>query len=287
MEKVRIPEYRAEDATPKALSEQRAEAVTALQNLISSSKAEERAFSEEESAKVTEYENKIKAIDSTLAAEQRAMNLFKAPEAPKAAPVPEVRATSEIVNGFIRGEELRAGEMSVASTGSIVPTEFSSEIVKSVAELSGIYNLIGKVKSKGVYKQIIRKSKISSALAPELSTAERSTTDFTTIEIGHHKYMSEVVMSLEVINQTAFDLTGEVMSQFSEDFALKTEISIIKGSGTNEATISMRYKSGIDEDCLIYKSGESLPYRIISVDDVEGRRRWLEIKVTKKARSGE
>ncbi len=234
MKKNRRPEFRAADATPKALSEQRADIINEMQGIISSARAEARAFSEEEDSRMAEYESRINAIDRTLAAEQRAMSLFTAP--PSASPEPEQRAANEIINDFVRGKELRANEMSVSSTGGIVPSEFSSDIVKTVTELSGIYNLVGKVRSKGVYKQIIRNSKIASSAAPELSAANLSTTDFTTIEIGHHKYMAEVVMSLEVINQTVFDLTSEVMTQFSEDFALKAETSIIKGSGTDEAT---------------------------------------------------
>lgn len=45
------------------------------------------------------------------------------------------------------------------------------------------------------------------------------------------------------------------------------------------ATITMRYHPGIVPGLLVYKLGSGRPYKIISVDNVEERCRWLEIKV--------
>lgn len=45
------------------------------------------------------------------------------------------------------------------------------------------------------------------------------------------------------------------------------------------ATLTMRYSPLIQPDQLIYKIGDPLPYEIISVNDVEDRHRWLEVKV--------
>lgn len=45
------------------------------------------------------------------------------------------------------------------------------------------------------------------------------------------------------------------------------------------ATLTMRYSPLIRPDCLIYKLGDPVPYEIVSVNDVEDRHRWLEVKV--------
>ncbi len=45
------------------------------------------------------------------------------------------------------------------------------------------------------------------------------------------------------------------------------------------ATLTMRYSALIRPDCLIYKLGDPVPYEIISVNDVEDRHCWLEVKV--------
>lgn len=48
------------------------------------------------------------------------------------------------------------------------------------------------------------------------------------------------------------------------------------------ATLTMRYSDKIKADCLIYRLGDPEPYQIISVNDVEERHTWLEVKVCRK-----
>ncbi len=49
------------------------------------------------------------------------------------------------------------------------------------------------------------------------------------------------------------------------------------------ATLTMRYSPLIRPDHLIYRVGDPAPYEIISVNDVEDRHTWLEVKVKRKA----
>lgn len=48
------------------------------------------------------------------------------------------------------------------------------------------------------------------------------------------------------------------------------------------ATLTMRYSPKIRPDCLIYQLGDPEPYQIISINDVEKRHTWLEVKVCRK-----
>ena len=48
------------------------------------------------------------------------------------------------------------------------------------------------------------------------------------------------------------------------------------------ATLTMRYSPRVQPDQLIYRVGDPVPYEIVSVNDVEDRRRWLEVKVHRK-----
>lgn len=48
------------------------------------------------------------------------------------------------------------------------------------------------------------------------------------------------------------------------------------------ATLTMRYSPKIQPDQLIYKVDDPLPYEIISVNDVEERHTWLEVKVCRR-----
>lgn len=48
------------------------------------------------------------------------------------------------------------------------------------------------------------------------------------------------------------------------------------------ATLTMRYSPRIQPDQLIYKVGDPVPFEIISVNDVEERHSWLEVKVQRR-----
>lgn len=48
------------------------------------------------------------------------------------------------------------------------------------------------------------------------------------------------------------------------------------------ATLTMRYSPDIRPDCLVYRLGDPKPYEIVSVNDVEQRHTWLEVKVCRK-----
>lgn len=48
------------------------------------------------------------------------------------------------------------------------------------------------------------------------------------------------------------------------------------------ATLTMRYSGKIKADCLIYKAEDPEPYEIISIDNVEERGAWMEIKVQRR-----
>lgn len=48
------------------------------------------------------------------------------------------------------------------------------------------------------------------------------------------------------------------------------------------ATLTARYSPLIDGTLTVYRAGDPTPYEIISVDNVENRNLWLEIKVSRK-----
>lgn len=50
------------------------------------------------------------------------------------------------------------------------------------------------------------------------------------------------------------------------------------------ATITTRYSKKLtDPKLIIYKGNDTCPYEVISIDNVEDRSEWLEIKVQRKA----
>lgn len=213
----------------KELIEKRGALMSQLDELLSRAKQENRAFSEDDTKNFDKLSAEVEGIDKLIQAEQRAELLREG----QAENNEEVRAAEEIVSAYIRGEEVRANEMTTTSTGRIVPYQFSNDIIRSVRELCGILNLISIVNSKGDYKQIIadNENKISAGWTDEIGEITASDAKFTTITIGHHKLTSLVKLSLELINQNEFPIAAEVEGHMVEDFAIKAESAILKGDG--------------------------------------------------------
>lgn len=92
------------------------------------------------------------------------------------------------------------------------------------------------VNSTGTYKQIVadNDNKISAGWTGEIEEITSSAAKFKTIEIKHHKLTALAKLSLEVINQNAFDIATEVENQTLRDMAVKAETAIIKGTGTDQ-----------------------------------------------------
>lgn len=63
-----------------------------------------------------------------------------------------------------------------------------------------------------------------------------------------------------------------------------SEIYEAKQAGVTEpATLTMRYTAKITTTCLIYRGSDPAPYEVVSLNDVENRHTWLEIRVQRKA----
>lgn len=225
----------------KELIEKRGALRRRMEELLNGIKTEKRAFTEDEQSEFDKLEADIKAVNATIDAEKRAEAAlvgFGNDDANEHQENggEEVRAAKDIVSDFIRGNELRAGEMTTTSTGSIIPSEFSADIIHDTVALSGVLNMVSIVNSKGTYKQIIADStnKISAGWTDEIGEITASNAKFKTIEISHHKLTALSKLSLELINQNEFDIASEVMYQTERDFALKAEEAIIKGDGSNK-----------------------------------------------------
>lgn len=217
----------------KKYLEKKADLKEKMNAIISSAEDETRAFTDEEKTQLSAYEKEMQGINDTVSAIERNAELNK--EEKRGVENSDKRTGRAIVNAYIRGEELRTNEMSVSSTGSIIPVDFSTEIIKSVKELSGIYNDISIVSAKGIYKQIKRDTyQITAGWTAELAAVTNSQASFDTIDIGHHKLGALAIISDEALAETEFDLAGEVMTQMAEDFALKLETAIIAGTGSGQ-----------------------------------------------------
>ena len=138
------------------------------------------------------------------------------------------------MDAFIKGGEIRAGEMSTTENGNIIPSKLSDDIVRKLKETSSIYNDVSKVAYTGVYKQIVENGKVAAGWTDELAAVTSSKSTFNVVDIGHHKLGALVKLSLEIVNQSHVSVVPEVQAQMERSFAEKIEEGIIKGTGVKQ-----------------------------------------------------
>ena len=138
----------------KALMEKRDELQQKMDSLVSKADQETRAMAEEEVAEFDAAEKEIRAIDETIARDERARSTEKKtiPTATEERAAVEEKEFADYVMGKIT--EMRAGEqnMTMSNNGAIIPTTIANRIIKAVKDRcpilarATIYNVKGTLK---------------------------------------------------------------------------------------------------------------------------------------------
>ena len=56
-------------------------------------------------------------------------------------------------------------------------------------------------------------------------------------------------------------------------------ITISSARSKETATLTLRYSPKITNQCRIWREDDTRPYEVISVDNIQGARKWLEVTV--------
>lgn len=117
-----------------------------------------------------------------------------------------------------------------------MPAEMSTEIIKKITEISPM-RVVARVKqgSSKSYKQPVRNTLLSGAGVGEGGAAPQSASTYGEIEIFTKKMMVEIPLSTEIIQDSAFDMDNEVITDAREDFEQQENRWYIVGDGVLEA----------------------------------------------------
>ena len=226
----------------KKLIEERAELQAQLVEVLGKAKTEERAMDETEVAKFDELEKKIKAIDTTINAEERARameitNKIENPQANESTEVVEERAFSDYILGKVT--ELRAGEQNVTMTnnGAIIPTTIANKIIKAVKNrcpiLSGatIYNVKGTLKVP-VWGKANTTHDIAVGYQTEFTDITADAGKFTSVDLGGYLVGALTLIGKSVENNGSFSVVDFIVNQMAEEIATFLEGQLLAGTGT-------------------------------------------------------
>lgn len=227
----------------KALIEKRAALQATMDGLISTAETENRALNEGEVAQFDAAEAEIRAIDETIAREDRARGIETVPAAAgtvEERAAEEERAFADYVLG--RVSELRAGEQNVTmgNNGAIIPTTIANRIIKAVRDrcpiLAGatIYNIKGTLKVP-VWGKANNTHDIAVGYHAEFTELTADSGKFTSVDLGGYLAGALTLIGRSVEHNAAFDVVTFIVNQMAEEIAVWIEGQLLNGTGSNAA----------------------------------------------------
>lgn len=221
----------------KELTEKRAALQAQMDGLVSAADTEVRALTEDEAAQFDAAEAEIKAIDSTIAREERARGVAKTVQPPQTEnrADDEERAFADYVLG--RATELRAGEqnMTIGNNGAIIPTTIANRIIKAVKDrcpiLAGatIYNVKGTLKVP-VWGKADNTHDIAVSYQDEFTELTADSGKFTSVDLGGYLAGALTLIGKSVENNGTFSVVDFIVNQMAEEIASFLEKELLLGT---------------------------------------------------------
>ena len=280
----------------KALTEKRASLVDEMNSLLVTADTEQRAMTEEESARFDELEKQIKQVDATIESEKRARAMMSPdPEqveteqrAQEDVETKERKAFEAYLRGMARGETRAESNLVAGSTGAVVPTTIAQKIISKlkdicpVMELADVYNVSGTLEIPYYEETADDTQFINAAYATEFEELTSHSGKMQSVELKGFLAGALAKISKSLINNASFDVVefatlkmAEAMAQFIEHEVLIGTANKADGIRTN-TPINAGSTTAITADNLIDLQ-EEIP------DALQGGAVWVMNRKTRTA----
>ena len=226
----------------KASMEKRDELQQKMDSLVSKADQETRAMTDEEVAEFDAAEKEIRAIDETIARDERARSAEKktVPTAMEERAAAEEREFADYVMGKIT--EMRAGEqnMTMSNNGAIIPTTIANRIIKAVKDRcpilarATIYNVKGTFKVP-VWGKANTTHDIAVGYQTEFTEITADSGKFTSVDLGGYLAGALTLIGKSVENNGSFSVVDFIVNQMAEEIATWIEGQLLIGTGSSAA----------------------------------------------------
>ena len=222
----------------KKLEEQRAEKLEELKTLTQTAETEQRAFTEEEETRFDALEKEIKAIDKTIAAQERAreLNIKKGEKERRKAgedekETLEERAFVDYVRGVVTEE--RASNLTMTDNGAIIPKSIMQKVIEKVIDICPVYQKADRYNIKGnisipYYDETT--GAVTMSYQNEFSELSSNVGKFKSIDLSGYLAGALSLISRQAINNAAFDVLGKIIEYMSVAIARFIEHECLIGT---------------------------------------------------------
>lgn len=227
----------------KYLEEQRTDLQEQMQQLLDGIEKEERAFNEDENKQFSELEGKIKLVDDSIAAEERARKLEgRKPMQENKETLTTEQLEERAFANYIRKEagayvEQRAGEqnLTMSNNGAVIPTTIANRIITEVKDVCPILQRVTMYSVEGTLKVPVwglanTTHDITVAYSEEFTELTADTGKFTSIDLGGYLVGALTLIGRSVANNAQVDVVSFVVSEMSKKIAEFIEKELLVGT---------------------------------------------------------
>ena len=224
----------------------------AAKAFLNSKQADSDVLSAEDSAIYDKMEAEVVALGKEIERATRAAALEDSLKQPTSAPIvgkpqtPETaktgRASDEYRVDFGNALRNKLSVNNVLSTspdadgGYLVPTEFERQIVTGLQEENVVRGLAKTLTTSAERKIPIADTRSTATWTAENAAVPESTLKFAQKELDAYKLTNLVKVSIELLQDSMFDLESYIIAEFARAFGVAEEEAFCIGNGTGRPT---------------------------------------------------
>lgn len=225
----------------KELIEKQNDLMTRADELFNKAKEEKRELTSDEMQELAEIRDDIRRIKEALGLDREFKDLKKNACDTKKRSVEDlaqeendVKAFENYVRGYVVHE--RAGELTKASNGAVIPTTIVNRIIKKVYDISPILERSSKYNVKGnldiPFYPADGTTTINVAYQDEFVDLTSSTGNFSSINLSGFLAGALTKVSRSLINNAQFDIVGFIVDEMAYQISRFIEGELLNGTAS-------------------------------------------------------
>lgn len=231
----------------KELIEKQNDLMTRADKLFNKAKEEKRELTPDEMQELAEIRDDIRRIKEALGLDRdfkdlkkNACDTKKRSVEDEAQEENEVKAFENYIRGYVVHE--RAGELTKANNGAVIPTTIVNRIIKKVYDISPILERSSKYNVKGnldiPFYPADGSTTINVAYQTEFVELTSSTGNFSSINLTGYLAGALTLISRSLINNAQFDIVGFVVDEMAYQISRFIEGELLNGTEDKVAGLS-------------------------------------------------
>ena len=219
------------------LTEQRNTLYAQADELVKKAETEGRAFTDEEKGTYDATMTELRALDEQLnrAEEVRKLALHK----PDSEPPADSREQAEYraFDAFLRGNKETRANITYGANGAVIPDTIMNKVIDRVVEISPLfaaatkYAVIGDITIPKIDRSA-GADDITVAFSAEFSSLTAHGIAFSSVNLSGHLAAALVLISKQLINNSAIDVVDIVVQKMAEKIAVFVENFLLNGDSS-------------------------------------------------------